>query len=60
MNSRIKLKVTREIAAHEGLFAGQHSELDYMIGKFNCRRENLEPYYRKFSPEGFAARQGMT
>jgi hypothetical protein len=59
VNSRIEVKVTQEIGPHEGLFAGQHPELDYMIGKFNCRHEKLEPYYRKFSPEGFASGQGM-
>ena len=59
VNSRIEVEVTREIGAHEGLFAGQNPELDYMVGKFNRRQENLEPYYRKFTPEGFAAGQGM-
>jgi hypothetical protein len=58
VNSRIEVKVTREIGPREGLFAGRHPELDYMLGKFNCRQENLKPYYRKTSPEGFHSGQG--
>lgn len=59
VNSRIEIKATREVRATEGLLAGRHPELDYNVGKFNPRQEDLRRNHHLLSPEEFAAGRGM-